>query len=53
MRRLSLRSILAALLPGAVRQDLFEPALHDLDADRLRGGRRRPRLAIALLFLEC
>ena len=52
MRRSGLARILAALLPGSVRQDLFEPALHDLDADRARTGRRTALASIAL-FLEC
>ena len=48
-----LRRIVSALLPGELRRDVFEPALHDLDADRLREGRGPARFGIVLLFLEC
>jgi putative ABC transport system permease protein len=52
MRRPRLARILAALLPAAVRHDLFEPALHDLHAERARTGRPVSLRSIAL-FLEC
>ncbi len=38
---------------GELRRDVFEPAAHDLDADRLREGRGPARLGIVLLFLDC
>jgi hypothetical protein len=53
MRKGRLRRILSALLPGEVRCDLFEPAVHDLDAARLGQDRRPARLSILLLFLDC
>jgi len=34
-----LAAVLRALLPGGVRRDLFDPALHDLQADAVRTGR--------------
>lgn len=36
-----------------MRREVFEPAVHDLDGDRLRAGRRPARLALVLLFLDC
>ena len=53
MRSSAVRRFLAALLPGELRRDVFEPAAYDLDADRLREGRGPARLGIVLLFLEC
>ena len=53
MPRLTLRRLLAALLPSTLRQDLFEPAVHDLDGDRIRAGQRPARVAVILLFLDC
>jgi putative ABC transport system permease protein len=53
MPRLRLRRFLAALLPPALRRDVFEPAAHDLDGNRLRAGGRPARAALILLFLDC
>ena len=53
MTRWTLRSILGALLPNAIRRNLFEPAAYDLEADRLRAGRRPTRLGLVVLFLDC
>jgi putative ABC transport system permease protein len=47
------RRLLSALLPGEVRRNVFEPALHDLDGERVREGRGRARLAALLLFMDC
>ena len=52
MRKSRWAAALAAMLPGAVRRDLFEPALHDLYADAARTG-RGTGLASLGLFLEC
>jgi hypothetical protein len=47
------RRLLAALLPGQTRRDVFEPAAVDLDNERLRRGRGPARLGALLLFLDC
>jgi len=44
--------ILRALLPPAVRADLFDPVVFDLEADTAR-GRRRSGFHLFLAFLEC
>jgi len=46
---------LGALLPEAIRRDLFLPALADLDHDRVRRstGAARHALAVIALFLDC
>ena len=45
---------LAALLPPAVRRDLFEPSLRDIEVQSLHAGRGRvPAVAAVLLFLDC
>ena len=48
-----LRRLFAALLPGQVRRDLFEPSLHDLDIECQ--GQRRVTLpsALVVFFLDC
>jgi len=51
MRRTRLARLLGSLLPGTVRADLFEPALHDLYVDAARTG-RGTALATLGLFLE-
>ena len=48
-----LRRALSSLLPRGVRRDLFEPAVHDLDIERIRLGRRSAGLAVLLLFIDC
>ena len=48
-----LRRLLGSLLPGRIRRDLFEPSVHDLEGERLRDGRARPRFGLVLLFLDC
>lgn len=53
MRESRVRRVLASLLPPRLRRDVFEPSACDLDADRARAGRRPPRLALVLLFLDC
>ena len=53
MRDSRLRRLLGAMLPGRLRRDLFDPAAHDLEGERLRMGDRRPRFGLVLLFLEC
>jgi len=44
---------LSALLPRALRRDLFEPAALDLESDRLRIGRGPIAPAMVVLFLDC
>jgi len=44
---------LSSLLPRALRRDLFEPAVHDLEAEQLRQGRGPVSFGILVLFLEC
>ena len=45
--------MLSALLPGSLRRDLFEPAVHDLEADRARHGRASSGASLVVLFLDC
>jgi putative ABC transport system permease protein len=46
--------LLGSLLPRAVRRDLFEPAIHDLEIEQLRARRRSSFRGRAFLaFLEC
>jgi putative ABC transport system permease protein len=52
MRKSLWARLLGALLPPAVRRDLFEPAVHDLYGEAARTG-RGTGLATLLLFLEC
>jgi predicted permease len=47
------RRLLAALLPAELRRNVFEPALHDLDLERVRRGHGRARGGVLLLFLDC
>ena len=53
MPRTRLARMLSALLPGSLRRDLFEPAVHDLEADRARHGRGSIGAALVVLFLDC
>ena len=53
MPRTRLARMLSALLPGSLRRDLFEPAVHDLEADRARHGRASIGAALVALFLDC
>jgi hypothetical protein len=53
MRKRHLRRLLAALLPPGTRRDAFEPAVHDLEAERARAGGGHARLRLFFLFLEC
>jgi len=48
-----LRRTLRSLLPPRVRDDMFDPAAHDLDADYARGEQRRRTVGLVLLFLDC
>src|SRR3954469_20661623 len=52
MRKRLTARLLAALLPAAAREELFEPALHDLYIESARSG-RGTALATLGLFLEC
>ena len=45
--------MLGRLLPPSVRREVFEPALHDLDGQRVRAGQGKARLGAILLFLDC
>lgn len=46
--------VLSAMLPPAVRRDLFEPSLRDLEVQSLHAGRRAlPAIAVVFLFLDC
>ena len=46
--------VFAAMLPPAVRRDLFEPSLRDLEVQSLHAGRRAVGAgAVVLLFLDC
>jgi hypothetical protein len=53
MRDPALRRLLAALLPRGLRTEVFEPAVHDLNAERVRAGKPSARFSLVLLFLEC
>lgn len=53
MRDSRLRRTLRSLLPAPLRDEVFDPAAHDLDGDCARGERERPRLGLVLLFLDC
>ena len=53
MPRTRLARMLSALLPGSLRRDLFEPAVHDLEADRARFGRASSGASLVVLFLDC
>ena len=52
MRKSLWARLLGALLPGGVRRDLFEPAVHDLYGEAARNG-RGTGLASFFIFLEC
>jgi putative ABC transport system permease protein len=53
MRDAPLRRLLGALLPRGLRTELFEPAVHDLNAERVRAGKPSARVSLVLIFLEC
>ncbi len=50
-------TLLGRLLPADVRRDLFDPARHDLEADRIASGRHRNsfwyHLQLVRLLIEC
>ncbi|MDQ3171972.1 MAG: ABC transporter permease [Acidobacteriota bacterium] len=48
-----LARLLSRLLPPRTRRDLFDPSAADLRGDCARAGRRAPRAALVLLFLDC
>ena len=52
MRSSRFRRILGALLPSALRRDVFEPAAHDLRGEHLRSGGGQPHIALVFLFLR-